>query len=61
MTPKQSELKNWIVRMKCEVIKDVYVGPCTREQAETEPYSHALGEDEVDQRDWEVLKVEPNE
>jgi len=53
--------KNWIVRMECVVIKDVYADNCTEEQARNEPFEHATDEIEVDMRDWEVKSVSPNE
>ena len=47
--------------MKCEVIKDVYVSDCTEDDARTNPFEHSTDEREVDQLDWEVRSVEPNE
>jgi hypothetical protein len=54
--PKQ----NWIVRMKCIVLKDVYVENCTEDQARSSPFEFASEEQEVDMSDWEVKSVEPN-
>lgn len=52
---------NWIVRVKAQVTKDVYCVGCTEEQASTEPFNHAESEEEVDQQDYEVISVEPND
>lgn len=57
MSKKKS---NWIVRLKCEVIKEVYADDCTEEQATQNPLEHATGETEIDQRDWEVVSVHEN-
>lgn len=53
--------KSWIVTLKCEVKKSVVVENCTKEQAESKPWEHAVDETEIEMTDWEVLKVEPNE
>lgn len=51
--------RNWRVRVECVVIKDVYVTDCTAEQAMKDPWSHAGYEEEVDQKDWKVINIEP--
>lgn len=51
----------WIVRCKCEVIKEVYVSNCTEEEAHTDPFKYSTDEAEVDLLDWEVKSVEPND
>lgn len=53
--------RNWIVRMECVVIKDVYADNCTEEEARANPFEHSVKEEEVDQRDWEFKSIEPNE
>lgn len=53
--------KNWIVRMRCEVTKDVFVDDCTEEQARCNPWGHSSNEVEIDQHNWEVKSVKPNE
>lgn len=58
MKPKKQD---WIVRMKREVITDVYVQNCTEDEARNDPWSYVSDEKEIDQRDWEVLSVEPND
>jgi hypothetical protein len=57
----KAEKKEWIVRMRCTVTKDVCVGPCTEEEARESPWEHSTDETEVGQEDWEVLKIEENE
>lgn len=54
------EKQKWIVRMKCTVIKDVYLDECTEEEARTRPFEHACEEHEIDMQDWEVKSVEPS-
>lgn len=53
--------KNWIVRMKCEVLKDIYVDNCTEEEARNNTFKYSTGEQEVELFNWEVTSVEPNE
>lgn len=55
-----SKKQSWVVRMKCEVLKDVIVY-CTEEQARESPWEYAQSEEEVDQRDYEVIEVKSNE
>lgn len=57
------ELKkgSWIVRCKCQIIKDVFVENCTEEQARREPFEFATDEREIDMRDWEVQSVKTND
>lgn len=57
----KNKKQSWIVRLKCVVIKEVVTTDCTEEQAYEEPFSHAISEQEIEMRDWEVEKVEPNE
>ena len=52
--------QQWIVRMKCVVIKDVVVGPCTEEQARIDPWEHEIEDHEIEQLDWEVTSVTPD-
>lgn len=53
---------SWIVRMKCTVVKEVVCDDCTEEEAREHPYDHAVGdEDEVEQTDYDVISVEPND
>ena len=52
--------KDWIVRVRCTVTKDVYCENCTLAEARDEPFEHAVGETEVDREDWTVLTVEDN-
>lgn len=52
---------SWIVRVKCTVLKNVYVSNCTEEQARIVPFEHADDELELEQIDWEVKQVIENE
>jgi len=58
--PKKSEKKNWIVKTKCVVNKEVYCENCTEEEARNNPYAYSTDEREVDQIDYEVRSVEEN-
>lgn len=53
-------VSNWIVRMRCVVIKEVCVDGCSESEAEHNPWNYAHEEIEVDQVDWEVLSVKEN-
>ena len=57
----KDERGNWIVRIRCVVLKDVYCDDCTRQEALSRPYDHASDEFETDQEDWEVVSVRSNE
>lgn len=50
---------SWMVRMKCEVTKDVYCEDCTEDEARNHPFDHAVDETEVEQTDYDVKSVEP--
>jgi hypothetical protein len=52
---------NWIVKMKCEVYKDVFCDNCTEDDARYNPWEFATSEIETDQIDWHVERVEHNE
>ena len=58
MKPKKG---SWIVRMKCEVTKEVICEDCTEEQARANPFEYSSQETELDQIDYDVRSVEPNE
>lgn len=58
---KKQKTGSWIVRMKCTVIKDVVCDGCTEEQAESNPYDYSIEENEIEQTDYEVLSVKPND
>jgi len=48
--------------LKCVVIKEVYCDDCTEEEARNNPWEHVEGDEmEIEQTDWEVQQVEPNE
>lgn len=58
---KPEELKSWVVTIMETVVKEYVTVPCTKHQAETEPFSHneTAGE-EVDLISWEVTDVVEN-
>lgn len=51
-------MSTFSVTMECKVTKVVTVECETKEQAENNPWDYAVDEMEVDQLDWEVIKVE---
>jgi len=51
---------NWIVTMKCTVLKVVVLQDCTEGQAQDNPWDYAIDENEVEQIDWEIIDIEPN-
>lgn len=57
----KTERKEWIVTVKCTVIKEVVTRECTREEAAENPWSGCLQERELSQPDWEIQSIEPNE
>ena len=49
---------NWVVRVKCSVLKEVVCEDCTEVQAKHSTWKYAKGpEIEVDMDEWEVLSV----
>jgi hypothetical protein len=48
----------FIVKLACKVTKQVICEDCTLEQAEEEPFDHAVDEVEIEQIDWEVIDVQ---
>ena len=47
--------------MTCTVTKEVFCDDCTEEEARNMPWDHATSEHEIDQGDYEVTKVYPND
>jgi hypothetical protein len=54
-------VSSWILKMRCVVTKQVICEDCTEEEATEKPWEHATDEVEIEQVDWEVLSVLPNE
>lgn len=48
----------WIVRVRCVVVKEVICENCTKEEARTNPWDHVVCEQEIEQIDWDVTRVE---
>ncbi len=55
-TPIQPK-STYTVRMERTVITLVTCEDCTEEEARSNPWDHATGEQDIDQVDWEVLSV----
>jgi hypothetical protein len=53
----EQRMTQYIVRVRCKVMKVVVCENCTEEQAENEPFSFSVDEQEVEQYDWEVASV----
>jgi len=53
----EKTMKQFEVKMKGVVHKVVTVECDTKEEAESNPWDHAVDEMETDQMDWEVLSV----
>ena len=53
--------KDWLVTVERVVVTEICCENCTQEEAETNPWDHVVGgETEIDQIDWEVVKVKEN-
>jgi hypothetical protein len=52
---------NWIVMMERVVRTEVICDDCTEEEVNANPWDHATSETDLDQIDWEVISVGPNE
>lgn len=57
---KKGEPRNWIVKMRCVVIKEVYCSDCSEDEAHDDPFNFSKDERELEQEDWQVISVEPN-
>lgn len=52
---------DWIVKVKCTVVKQLVVSGCTKDEAYDDPYDYEIEDEmELEQIDFEVLDVEPN-
>jgi hypothetical protein len=47
--------------MECTITKRVICEECTEEQAMDEPFNHAIDEQEIEQIDYKVKSVIPND
>lgn len=61
MKKRKSEPTSWVVIAKCVITREIVCDDCTQQEAENDPFSFASDERELDQEDWEVMSVEPNE
>lgn len=53
--------KSWVVRVRCSVVKELIVTGCSKETASLDPFGFAEQEREIEQSDYEVISVKPNE
>lgn len=59
---KEPERGEWVVRLEVTRVIEICCEDCTEDEASNNPFTHQVGgETDVDQRDWEVESVEPNE
>ena len=56
-------MPDWVVTMRCVVIRELCCTNCTEEQARNDTFNCSVNEKEteVDFLDWEVLSVRPND
>lgn len=59
MGRSEDQKRNWIATMRCVVTKTVTLEDCTEEQALNNPWDHSVDEQESDQRDWDIERLEP--
>ncbi len=52
--------KNWIVKARCEVIKEFYFENCTEEQARNMDFSYCIEELELEMPNWEFESIKEN-
>ncbi len=57
----KTQKRSWVVEVKCIITKELCLDNCTKEQAFESPYDYCVQEREIDQVDYEVISVEPNE
>lgn len=50
-------MKNYTVRMRCVVTKEVYCVADSEEQVRANPWDYAENEQELEQIDWDVVSV----
>lgn len=54
-------MDSWIVEVECVVRKQLVCDGCTEQQARLSPWLHVNDETELEQIDWKVMSVKPNE
>lgn len=57
---KKEERKSWIVKVKCEVTKEVVTKDCTREEAEEDLWAYSIDEREVSMANYDILNIQEN-
>lgn len=58
---RKKEKRSWIVTVIATVRKEICCDDCAEEQAETDPYKHAVDESVLSEEIDKVLDVRPNE
>ncbi len=53
--------KNWIVKARCEVIKEFYFEDYTEEQARYMDFTYYMEERELEMPNWEFESMEEND
>lgn len=49
--------EQWIVRVRCVVVKEIVCENCTKQEAREYPWAHSVNETELEQIDWDVTEV----
>lgn len=60
---KKRECRTWVVQVKREIVEEICVENCTREQAEADPWAFAVPHVEpveIEGHTCKVISVEPN-
>jgi hypothetical protein len=57
---KKEKKGNWVVTVRCVVLKELYLTNCTRKEAEEKPNEHADQEAELEWIDWKVIGIMEN-
>ena len=60
MAKEKGKVGSWIVIVKCEVTKEIFCDGCTEEEARNETFEFSVGEKVIDQQNFKVTNVNPN-
>jgi hypothetical protein len=58
---KRKEKRGWIVRVRCECTKDLFLEDCTEEQAKADPWTYVVDETELDCDYGDFYDLRPND
>jgi len=53
--------RSWIVRMRCEIVKEVFCKGCSEQEARENPWDYSSDETEIEQTNWEIESVRSND